>query len=317
MRIVVTGASGFVGRRIVARLVAAGHDVVGAARQPGDFPGARHRAAPDLGPVADWSPVVAGADVVVHAAARVHVMRERERDPLAAFRHANVEGTRLLGHAAVQAGVRRFLFISSIKVNGEHTDDRPPFTPDDKPAPIDPYGISKHEAEIALAAIGDAGGMEIAAIRPVLVHGVGVKGNMAGLARLAARGWPLLFLPLGAVMNRRSLVHVDNLADMVAVAAAHPGPLPSVMLIRDDESPSTAELLQRLARAAGREARLPRLPLPWLHAAARVIGREAIAERLLGSLEVADDATRTALGWNPPVTFNDGLADTMAGLLRC
>lgn len=316
MRIIVTGASGFVGQRIVARLVAAGHNVVAATRQPGCFPGANQCVAPDLGPDADWSSIVHNADIVVHAAARVHVMHERERNPLAVFRHVNVEGTRALANAAAQAGVRRFLFISSIKVNGEHTDDRMPFAPDDAPAPIDPYGVSKHEAEVALSQIGDANGMETVAIRPVLIHGAGVKGNMASFARLAARGWPLRFLPLGAVKNRRSLVHVDNLADMIAAVVAHPGPLPKVMLIRDDESPSTPELLQRMAYAAGKKVRLAKLPPQWLSAAARGAGRAAIATRLLGSLEVDDSTTRAALGWRPPMTLDAGLADTIAGSTR-
>jgi nucleoside-diphosphate-sugar epimerase len=310
MRIVVTGASGFVGRRIVAALADAGHSVVAASRQPlsPDVP-AEWRQSPDLGAHADWTNVLAGADAVVHAAARVHVMKEFARDPLEAFRRVNVDGTVGLARQAASAGVRRFIFISSIKVNGETTSGRAPFSSTDAPAPTDPYGVSKWEAERALVNISVATGMQVASIRPVLVHGAGAKGNLATLARAAIRGWPI---PLGAVRNRRSLVHVDNLADLAAKSVGFPGPLPAVMLVRDDENPSTAELLRRLARAVGREAWIPAVPPRLLLAAARVIGRTAWSDRLLGSLEVDDAATREALGWTPPIAFNEGLAQTVA-----
>jgi nucleoside-diphosphate-sugar epimerase len=313
MRVIVTGASGFVGRRIVVALAAAGHAVVAASRQPLslDAP-AEWRQSPDLGAHADWRHVITGADAVVHAAARVHVMKESARDPLDAFRRANVEGTARLARQAADAGARRFIFISSIKVNGETTSGRGPFRGTDEPAPKDPYGISKWEAERALVDIGTETGMQVASIRPVLVLGPGVKGNLATLARAAVRGWPL---PLGAVKNRRSLVHVDNLADLVGAALNFPGALPTVMLVRDNESLSTAELLRRLARFAGREAWVPAVPPQLLVALARALGRTAWSERLLGSLEVDDTATRETLGWTPAISLDEGLAQ-MASDLR-
>jgi nucleoside-diphosphate-sugar epimerase len=307
---VVTGANGFVGQKLVAAFATAGHHVVAASRRPVTVaPGVEWRKSPDLGCDADWKTVLRDADVVVHAAARVHVMNERERDPLAEFRRINVDGTIALARQAAQMGSARFLLISTIKVHGETTTDRP-FTPGDRVAPVDPYGLSKWEAECAVARIGDQTGMETAAIRPVLVYGAGVGGNMAMLARLAARGWPV---PLGAVRNRRSLVHVDNLADLVVRAATFHGPIPPVMLVCDDEAVSTAELVRRLARASGRRPRVPAVPLWILSGAASLMGKRAWSDRLLQSLEADDRATRHALGWSPPVTLSQGLGE-LAGL---
>lgn len=310
MRIVVTGASGFVGRRIVVALADAGHDVVAASRQSCAVEKlATWRKCPDLDAAADWSGILAGADAVVHAAARVHVMTERSRDPLSEFRRVNVEGAVALARQAIDAGVRRFVFISSIKVNGEQTVDRP-FSVDDPANPVDPYGISKWEAEQAIERLAAGTPMDTTAIRPVLVHGAGVKGNMATLVRLIRRGVPL---PLGAIRNRRSIVHVDNLASLVVHSVSIAGPLPPVMLVRDDESPSTPELLRRLARASGRTARLLPIPPSFLAAAAGLAGRAAWADRLLQSLEVDDAATRSALGWHPPICLDQGLRDTVGG----
>lgn len=313
MRIVVTGASGFVGRRIVVALAEAGHDVVAASRQPCAFDGSVvWRKSPDLDAAADWADILTHADAVVHAAARVHVMTERSRDPLSEFRRVNVDGTVALARQAIEAGVRRFVFISTIKVNGERTVGRP-FSADDPASPADPYGMSKWEAEQAIAGLAAGTAMEATAIRPVLVHGAGVKGNMAMLAGLVSRGVPL---PLGAVRNRRSLVHVDNLASLVTRAVSIAGPLPAVLLIRDDESPSTPDLLRRLARAGGRSARLLPIPSSLLTVAAALVGKAAWADRLLWSLEVDDTATRIALGWHPPVGLDRGLLDTIDGLQR-
>jgi nucleoside-diphosphate-sugar epimerase len=218
MTVLVTGASGFVGGAVVRRLVADGCTTWAGVRTPADLPSdVRQILVGSLGPDTDWRPAVVGADAVVHAAARVHVMRETSGDPLAEFRRANVAGTMALARQAAESGVRRFVFISSIKVNGEGTDAGHPYTSDTPPAPVDPYGISKHEAEQQLLALSTETGMAVSIIRPVLVYGPGVKGNFRSLMRAIERGLPL---PLGAIDNRRSLVALDNLGSHRALSRA-------------------------------------------------------------------------------------------------
>jgi UDP-glucose 4-epimerase len=254
----------------------------------------------DLSPATDWATATSDIDVVIHLAARVHVMRDAADDPLAEFRRINVEGTLNLGRQAAAAGVRRMVYLSSIKVNG----DRGVFTETDPPAPTDPYGISKQEAEVGLRRLSAETRMESVIIRPPLVYGPGVKANFQKLMRAIARGMPL---PLGAVHNRRSLVGLDNLVDFILTCAEDSAAAGETFLVSDGEDLSTSELIRRLARAMGRPARLIPVPPALLSTAAMALGRGDMAQRLFGSLEADITKARTLLGWTPPVSVNEGL----------
>lgn len=245
-------------------------------------------------------------DCVVHLAARTHVLRDTDVDMLAAYRRVNVEGTRRLAQAAARSGVRRLVFVSSIKVNGEATVDQP-FTENDTPRPEDAYGISKWEAERAMSQIAADTGMEAVVLRPPLVYGPGVKGNLLQLLRVVARGWPL---PLASIRNRRSLIFVGNLVEAIMAAAASPAASGNTYLVSDGEDVSTPELVRALARALNVPARLVPCPAVLLKCAARVIGRSDAAARLTGSLQVDSSNIRRQLGWRPHATLAAGLAET-------
>lgn len=315
MKIMVTGSQGFVGQAVIERL---GHEPELAIRaafrtRPAHLPeGVEAIATGDLGPDTDWQDAVHCTDVVIHCAARVHVMQERTANPIEAFRRTNVAGTVRLARAAAAAGCRRFVFISSIKVNGESTPLGQPFTEEAPPAPQDPYGRSKLEAEEALFALGRETGMEVVAIRPPLVYGPGVKANFAAMMRWVARGVPL---PFGAIHNRRSLVGVANLADLVARCIAHPAAANQVFLAGDGEDVSTTELLRRVGKALGKPARLLPVPQRLIEGAARLAGRKALADRLCGSLQVDIGKARQVLGWTPPLSVDEGLCLTAAHFL--
>lgn len=261
----------------------------------------------------DWRDALRGVDAVVHAAARVHVLRESAADPLAAFRSVNVEGTKALARQAAIAGVRRFVFISSVKVNGERTHAGQPFTATDPPRPEDPYGISKLEAENALRQISSETGMEVVIVRPVLVYGPGVKANFRAMMKWVHRGVPL---PLGSVRNQRSFVAMDNLTDLVAVCIRHPGAAGRTFLVSDGEDMSTPELLQRIAMALGVRPRVFNLPSALLRGAATLVGKKAYADRLCASLQVDISATREILGWTPPHTVDAALRSTALDFLE-
>jgi nucleoside-diphosphate-sugar epimerase len=314
--VLVTGANGFVGRALVDHLLRR-HDrtvVAGVRRSDARVPaGAEPRIVPTLGPEADWANALAGVDQVVHAAARVHVMDETEADPLTAFRRVNTQGTLALAEQAARAGVRRFVFISSIKVNGEQTAPGRPFDADQPVAPTDPYGLSKHEAEQGLLRLARDTAMEVVIIRPVLVYGPGVGANFASLMRWLKRGVPL---PLGAVRNRRSLVSLDNLVDLIAVCLDHPNAANQVFLVSDGEDLSTTDLLRRLGLALGRRPWLLPVPPRLLTLAAHLIGRTSITQRLFGSLQVDIDKNRRLLGWRPVVTVDHALRTTAASFLE-
>lgn len=308
MHILLTGATGFVGQGLLAELQSRGHRVTVAIRQAlAGMVAADCWQVGDMGGDVDWLPALSGVEAVIHAAARVHVMAERCTDPLAEYRRVNVSGTLNLARQAAAAGVRRFIFISSIKVNGEGSESGKPYSADDQPAPADPYGISKLEAEQGLMALAAETGMEVVIIRPVLVYGPGVKANFHSMMNWLRRGVPL---PLGAIGNRRSLVALDNLVDLVVTCLDHPAAANRVFLVSDGEDLSTTELLQRMGVALGRPARLLPVPAGWLEIVASLLGKKAVAQRLCGSLQVDIEETRRLLDWTPPVTVDAALHKT-------
>ena len=315
MRIFVTGASGFVGSRLVQVLSARTDvQVTVAVRDPGfSCPGADQVVQFDDLSSADFSGVLTGVEAVVHCAARVHVMNESEADPLEAFRRVNVQGTLALAHQAAQAGVRRFVFLSSIKVNGEGTVSGAPYTADQPPAPSDPYGISKMEAEKGLLELAATTGMDVVIIRPVLVYGPGVKANFLSMMRWLHKGVPL---PFGAIHNARSLVALDNLVDLSITCITHPAAANQVFMVSDGEDLSTTVLLRKMASALGKPARLLPVPASLLSTAAIMLGKRSLSQRLCGSLQVDIGKTRALLGWTPPLSVDEALKVTASAYME-
>jgi nucleoside-diphosphate-sugar epimerase len=302
--IAVTGATGFIGQALCDTLAAAGRPLRRVVRtRAAAMPDAV--AIGDIGPATDWRGALEGARCVVHLAARTHVMRESAADPLAEYRRANVESTLRLAREAAAAGVRRLVFMSSIKVNGEST--RRPYTEADPPRPEDAYGVSKWETEQALAGVAAATGLEVVVLRPPLVYGPGVKGNFLRLLRIVAREERL---PLASVANRRSLVYVGNLADAVVAAIDAPGAAGRTFLAADPEDVSTPDLVRAIAQALGTRPRLLPCPVALLHLGAMLAGRRGDVERLTGSLQVDASALKRELGWRPRATLAQGLEDT-------
>jgi nucleoside-diphosphate-sugar epimerase len=306
----VTGGSGFVGRALINRLtLIAGSTVIAPVRNVATkFPeGVRSIPFTNLDATFNWSDELKDVDCVVHAAARVHVMNDVSADPLAAFRKVNVEATLNLARQAAASGTKRFIFISSIKVNGEGAEPGTVYRADDVPAPIDPYGVSKLEAEQGLKELAAVTGMEVVIIRPVLVYGPGVKANFLSMMRWLYRGVPL---PFGAVHNQRSLVAIDNLVDLIVTCSDHPAAANQVFLVSDGEDVSTTQLLRKLAGALGKPARLLPIPVWLLSGAAALLGKRALSDRILGSLQVDISKNRQLLGWTPPVTLDKALSLT-------
>lgn len=316
-RILVTGANGFVGRAVCAALAAAGHEPVGAVRSEAaaaslDPERMQCRIIGDVHEGTDWTRALEGIDAVIHLAARVHVMRDQESDPLAAFCRVNLDGTLRLAEQAFAAGAGRLVYASTVKVHGESTSERP-FTEQDPLAPQDPYAQSKARAEEALLALAKDKGREVALIRPPLVHGPGVRANFLRLLRWVDRQLPL---PLSSVRNQRSLVALDNLADALALCATHPAAANRAYLVSDGPPLSTPDLLRALAELMGRRTRLLPMPAPLLKAMAACLGKSKEAKRLLGSLAVDDSRIRSELGWRQPLSPEQGLAKTVQWYLE-
>ena len=316
LKILVTGANGFVGCALCREAMVRGMAVCGITRTPCGLPaGVGNLVVGRIDDGTDWREVLTGTgcEVVIHLAGRVHVMFDTEADPLTAFRAVNVEGTLNLARQAAAAGVKRFVFVSSVKVNGEATQPGQPFTADDAPAPLDAYGVSKMEAEQGLRQIASQTGMDVVIIRPPLVYGPRVKANFAAMMRWLKRGVPL---PLGAIHNQRSLVALDNLVDLIVTCLTHPAAANQTFLVSDGEDVSTTELLRRMGKAMDRPARLVPVLASWLKLAAALMGKRDVAKRLCGSLQVDIEKTRRLLGWTPPLTLDEGLKKAAEGYIR-
>jgi len=303
MNILLTGASGFLGGRILRFLEAKPDlNLTAAVRRRVEIPATHILEVQGLDDNTDWSAALTGQQVVIHTAARAHIMKDEVADPLAEYRRVNVDGTLNLARQAAAAGVKRFIFISSIGVNGNI--NTRPFTEDDTPNPAELYAQSKWEAELGLWEIQRESGMELVIIRPPLVYGPNAPGNFGSLMRWVEKGIPL---PLGAIHNQRSLVAVDNLVDLIITCIDHPAAANQVFLAGDGQDLSTTELLRGVARAMGKPARLIPVPSSLLMLGATLLGKKAVAQRLLGSLQVDITKAREVLGWEPPVSVEEGL----------
>ncbi len=308
--VLVTGAGGFIGSNLCPVLAASGWQVRAAARQPVE--GVSTALIDNLGPHTDWAQALEGITAIVHLAARVHVLQEQQEEPRSHFRRVNVHATRHLAEAAIAAGVRRFVFISTIGVHGISTQHRG-FCEDDTPNPLNDYALSKIEAEEALRETAAGSGMEIVILRPPLVYGPGVKANFLHLLEVVAKGMPL---PLDSIKNRRDLLYVGNLSDAVLTCLTHPRAAGEAFLVADGQPVSTPCLLRQTAAHMGKRARLLPCPPAWLNYAAQLLKKQATMQRLTGSLEVDITKIRTLLDWHPPYAFDDGLRETVAWYSR-
>lgn len=307
-RVLVTGAAGFIGRAACRQFAAAGLNVRRALRRPEPAgPSADDVVVGDIDLATSWAAAFDGVSHVLHLANRAHRVDEDAADPMAEYRRVNVDGTRNLADQAAAAGISRFVYVSSIKVNGESSPLDRPFTPSDEPNASDRYGISKVEAESAVRHVGAETGMETVIVRPPLVYGPGVGANFLRLLRAVDRRYPL---PLGRVDNARSMIYLGNLVDLLHRCLEHPAAAGNTFLASDGPPLSTPELIRQVAAALARMPMLLPMPLPLLRAAGRVTGRRAAVDRLLGSLVVDDSATRGTLGWSPPFTAAQGLRQT-------
>lgn len=309
MRILITGATGFVGFTIIKRLLRENVRITAAVSSKsnaGQLPTEVEQVT--VGPLSDssdYSEALQNVDTVIHLAARVHVMNDNATDPLLEFRKVNLHGTVRLARQAVQYGVKRFIFISSVKVHGEET--AIPYREDSPLVPLDPYGISKADAESALRQISGETGLEVVIVRPPLVYGPGVKANFLNMMKIITKGIPL---PLASITNKRSLIYVGNLVDSLAVCARHPAAAGKTYLVSDGDDVSTPELIRRTAKALGVPARLFPVPASLMQLTGTVTGKRAAVNRLLGSLTVDSSKIRDELGWKPPFTMEEGLRET-------
>ena len=308
MKFLVTGANGFVGQSLCAELVRQGHEVRAAVRQKSPLlTDVEPIIVGDINEETVWQNALQGVDGVIHLAARVHVMKDTVADPLAEFRRINTKGTEHLARCAVDNGVKRMVYVSSIKVNGEATLADLKFSETDRPAPQDPYGISKWEAEQALRSVADETGLEAVIVRSPLVYGPNVKGNFVQMLNVLAKGFPL---PLASINNRRSLVFVGNLANALITCATHPAAVGQTYLVCDDDEISTPDLLRQLAKGMGVSAHLLPCPPVILQLIGHLTGKTQQLERLLGSLRIDGDKMRNDLNWKPPYSLPQGLQIT-------
>ncbi|MGB5745475.1 MAG: SDR family oxidoreductase [Desulfobacterales bacterium] len=308
--VLVTGANGFIGRTLCRRMLAEGWHVRGAIRSLSQKaalpPGIDTVEIGSIGPSTEWDIALEGIDTVVHLAARAHVMGENSVDPNFDYRKINVDGTKHLAQIAQSKRVRRFVFVSSIKVNGEGSAD--PYTEADQPAPLDPYSISKFEAENELQSMADKTDLEVVILRPPLVYGPEVKANFLRLIKLINRGIPL---PLAGVKNHRSMIFIENLVDALFICATHPRAVGNIFLVSDGIDISTPELIQKISSALGKPSRVFALPPGFLRLLGRATGKSGVVSRLCDSLIVDSTKIRTELDWKPPFSMQEGLRETV------
>jgi len=307
--VLVTGATGFVGRYLCSRLLEENFRVRGTLLESeyasALISGVEPVTVKHLAADTAWGHALTGVDTIIHLAARVHIMDDPSADPLAEFRKVNVEGTAHLAGEAASAKVKRFVFISSIKVNGD--ENSAPYSPESPANPSDSYGISKWEAEQALRKIEAETGLEVVIIRPTLVYGPGVKANFLNMMKVVRRGIPL---PLASIKNKRSLTYVGNLVDAITICASHSAAAGQTFLVCDGEDVSTPELIRRTANALGVPARLFPVPLSLMQMTGKLTGKSGTVNRLTGSLTVDSSKIRRELGWEPPFTLDEGLRIT-------
>lgn len=297
--VLVTGASGFIGSAVV-RALSACHYVVAPVRKQAveGIAGVNYLATPDLIALANNSKLLQQQEIIIHIAAKAHTVGVS----LDEFRQVNTAASIQLARDAAASGVKRFIFLSSIGVNG--ISNSKPFSVADTPAPVEDYALSKLEAEIGLSQIAAETGMEVVIIRPPLVYGANAPGNFGKLAKLAIKNLPV---PLGAIHNKRSLLALDNLVDLIVSCIDHPKAANQTFLVSDDNDISTTELLQMMIRAAGSTPRLIPVPVSWLKLAGKLVGKQAVVDRLCGNLQVDIKHTKETLGWKPPVTVEEGI----------
>jgi len=309
--ILVTGASGFIGRALCAELVNAGHKVVGAVRsEPSErITGVNYITVGDINSETQWTSYLDDVDVIIHLAARVHQLNENTNDLIKKYRKVNVEGTLHLANSALNANVRRFIFLSSIKANGEKTVKGMHFSAQSTPEPCDPYGISKYEAEVSLKALTSDTNLDIVILRPPLVYGPKVGGNFIRLLGIISKGMPL---PFGAVNNKRSMIFLYNLTDVIRVCIDHPKAAGKVLLVSDKEDLSTAELITKIASIMKKNILLLSIPIVFMHKLATLLGKKQEIERLCESLSLDIDETTQLLDWVPPISMDEGLTQTIA-----
>ena len=309
-RVLVTGGQGFVGKALAFGALSKGFNVRISSRQPLNASRSCVEFAQvgELGPTSDWSAALQNVDVVVHCAGRAHIIKDPEVDPLAVFRTVNFDGTLNLAQQAVKAGVKRFVFLSSIGVNGVRTAVGHPFSETDQSKPHNAYALSKFEAEQGLMQMATKTGLEVVIIRPPLVYGCNAPGNFGSLMRAVQRGWPL---PLGSVHNQRSLVALDNLVDFIVTCITHPQAANQTFLVSDGQDLSTTELVRDMAQAAGVPARLLPVTVWALQVGATLLGKGEAVQRLCGNLQVDITKARTLLGWVQPVSVSEGLRRAM------
>ena len=316
MNLLVTGATGFIGRALITRILTFNDYQIYAAvrRLVSDFPSAVSQWKFDgISSNTDWNNALQGVDCIIHTAARVHVMSDTANDPLEEFRNVNTSGTLNLARQAAESGVKRFIYLSSIKVNGEATLQGSLFSPDDIFIPTDPYALSKYEAEQGLLKLAGESQMEVVIIRPPLVYGPGVKANFLSMMKWLYKCVPL---PFGSIHNKRSLVALDNLVDLILTCIEHPNAANQVFLVSDGEDLSTTELLMRVSRVLGKKSWLLPVNQKILEFCLMMIGKKGLAQRLCGSLQVDISNAKKLLNWTPPVSVDEGLRKTAEHFLK-
>ncbi|WP_070970458.1 UDP-glucose 4-epimerase family protein [Vibrio sonorensis] len=308
MQILVTGCNGFVGSRLTVVAKQRGYCLTKAQRNSGSVVDESVFSISSIDKNTNWKPALVDIDCVVHCAARVHQMGEEREDSLSLYREVNTEGSLNLARQAAEMGVKRFVFISSIKVNGEFSDSGRPFTSEDVSTTDDPYGLSKYEAEQGLQIIAQGTGLEVVIIRPPLVYGPNVKANFLTMMKWVEKGIPL---PLGSIDNRRSLLFLDNLIDFILTTSKHPAAVGKTFLLSDGEDVSTASLIQEIAKVMGKRAHLFPIPVKLIQWGANLLGKPKVAQRICSNLQIDSSEARETLGWVPPFTLQEGIRATV------